>query len=305
MSRDGPHMGGREWTMLLILSAVWGSSFFFYKVLVDVLPPLTVVLGRVGLAAVALNLVLLARRDPLRATPVQWCRFAVLGLLNNAIPFALFAWGETRITSGLASILNATTPIFGVLVAHAATEDERLNWGKAAGVAFGFLGVTVLTGPAALAGRGNLAGEGACLLAALSYSLGGVYGRRFRALPALKVATGQITAATLLLLPVAAVVDRPWTLPPPSPATWAALLGIALLCTAFAYLLFFRILAAAGATNLFLVTFLLPVSALLLGYFALGERLRPEGFAGMALIGLGLAAIDGRLAAALSRRIRR
>ena len=288
-------MGAREWTLMLVLSAIWGSSFFFFKVLVRELPPLTVVLGRVGLAAVALNLFLLIRRDPLRASPSLWRDFLILGILNNAIPFTLIAWGETRLSSGMASILNATTPVFAVLAAHFLTADEKLSWNKAAGVLLGFAGVVVLVGPAALAGQNAPWGQLACLAAALSYSLGGLYGRRFRHLPVMQVTTGQLSACTLLMLPLAGLVDHPWNLAMPSPGAWAALAGISLLCTALAYLLFFRILAVAGVTNLTLVTFLLPVSAMTLGYFALGEKLQLPGFAGIAFIGAGLAAIDGRL----------
>jgi drug/metabolite transporter (DMT)-like permease len=159
-----------------------------------------------------------------------------------------------------------------------------------------FLGVAVLIGPAALSGfgQGDLLGDAACLLAAAVYSLGATYGRRFKGIAPLKIATAQVTASTIILLPLAALVDRPWDLPMPSPGAWAALLAIALLSTSLAYLLFFRILAVAGATNLVLVTFLLPGSALALGALFLDETVTLRALMGMALIGLGLAAIDGR-----------
>jgi drug/metabolite transporter (DMT)-like permease len=297
-------MGTTEWAMLLVLSALWGSSFFFFKVLVAALPPLTVVLGRVGLAAVILNVFLLLRRDPMRAS-LPWGRFIIMGMLNNAIPFSLIVWGETRISSGLASILNAATPLFAVVAAHFLTRNEPLTWGRVFGVVFGMMGVAVLVGPDALQGvdSRNLPGEIACLLAALSYALAGVYGRRFRGLPALHVATGQLTGATIVMLPIAGIADRFWTLPAPTGTTWAALAGIAMLCTVLAYVLYFRILATAGPTNLLLVTFLLPISALLLGKIVLGEPIQPLAFAGMALIGGGLAAIDGRPIAAMRARL--
>ena len=300
----GPTMGGREWVMLLILAVLWGGSFFFFKVLVAELPPLTVVLGRVGLAAIILNLWLVARRDFMPASARLWGRFAVMGVLNNVVPFTLIAFGETRISSGLASILNATTPVFTVIVAHMLTANEKLTGGKIAGVMTGFAGVAVLIGPNVLAGAGreDLIGEAACLGAALVYAFAGIYGRGFKGIPPIKAATGQITASTLVLLPLAALVDQPWTQPLPSEASWAALIGIALFCSVLAYVLYFRILAVAGASNLLLVTFLIPVSALLLGWMILGETLRARELLGMALIGGGLAFIDGRPVAALTRK---
>jgi drug/metabolite transporter (DMT)-like permease len=285
--------------MLLTLSALWGGSFFFFKVLVDALPVFTVVLGRVGFAAMALNLILIARRDYLPRDPRLWGSFFVMSFLNNVVPFSLIVFGETRISSGLASILNATTPIFTVLAAQALTSNEKLTRAKAVGVAFGFAGVAVLVGPDALlgAGRADFVGVAACLVAALSYALAGIYGRRFRGVPPLKVATGQVTASTALLLPVVAILDRPWTLPPPGPHVWLAFAGISIPSTALAFILYFRILERAGATNLLLVTFLLPVSAMALGTLFLGETVTLGAIVGMALIGLGLVAIDGRLLA--------
>jgi drug/metabolite transporter (DMT)-like permease len=294
-------MGSREWVLLLILSALWGCSFFYFKILVAELPPFTVVLGRVGLAALLLNAVLLIRRDPMPRSPQLWGSFLVMGLLNNVIPFTLIVWGETRISSGLASILNATTPIFTVLAAHCWTSNEKLNWNKGMGVLFGFLGVAVLIGPSAVAGMrgGDTAGALSCLAAAFAYAIAGIYGRRFKGVAALKVATGQITGSTLILIPLACLADRPWTLPMPSAHAWEALAGLAVLSTALAYMIYFRILATAGATNLLLVTFLLPISALLLGVLFLGETFTAQAFGGMMLIGLGLAAIDGRVPASI------
>ena len=292
-----PVLTPKAWAMLLILSALWGGSFFFFKVLVTTLPPFTVVLGRVGLAALALNLYLALRRDALRLSAPLWRSFLAMGLLNNVVPFSLIVFGETRISSGLASILNATTPLFGVLAAHLLTSDEKLTAAKGFGVFAGFLGVVALVGPDALTdlGRGDLVGEGACLLAAISYALAGIYGRRFKGVAPLKVAAGQLSASTFVMLPLSLAVDRPWTLPAPGAGVLLALAGLALASTALAYVLYFRILALAGATNLLLVTFLLPISAMTLGVLALGETVSGRAFVGMGLIGLGLAAIDGRL----------
>ena len=248
----------------------------------------------------ALWAALAALRVRMPRAPGLWAAFLGVGLLNNAVPFALFVWGQHHIASGLAAILNATTPLFTVVVAHLLTPDEPLTPGKAAGVAVGFVGVVVMLGADLLAGLGTgLLTQAACLAATLSYAFAGVFGRRFRRMgvPPLATAAGQVTASTLVMLPLALLVDRPWALP--GPGTWAALVGLGLLSTALAYVLYFRLLAAAGATNLLLVTFLIPVSAILLGALALGEELETKHFIGMALIGAGLAFIDGRLPGAL------
>jgi len=288
-------MSGSDWLLLVVLSILWGGSFFFAKVAVRELPPLSIVLGRVAIAALALHLLVLATGRRMPGDLRLWRDFVVMGLLNNAIPFSLIFWGQKEIASGLASILNATTPLFTVLVAHGLTREEKATPAKLVGVVLGLLGVALMIGLDIASGLGaHLLAEIAVLGAAVSYAFAGVFGRRFRGQPPLIVATGQLTGSSLLILPLSLMVDRPWTLPLPTPATDGAVLGLALLCTALAYLIFFRILARAGATNLLLVTFLIPVSALVLGFAFLGEPLDAHHVVGMALIGLGLAAIDGR-----------
>lgn len=288
-------MSGGDWLLLAALSVLWGGSFFFAKVAVKELPPFSIVLGRVAIAALVLHLLVLASGQRMPRDLKLWRDFFVMGLLNNAIPFSLIFWGQKEIASGLASILNATTPLFTVLVAHGLTREERATPAKLLGVALGLLGVALMIGLDAASGLGaHLMSEVAVLGAALSYAFAGVFGRRFKGRPPLIVAAGQLTGSSTLILPLALAIDRPWAMPLPSLATCGAILGLALLCTALAYVIFFRILARAGATNLLLVTFLIPVSALLLGLTFLGEQLDVHQLAGMALIGLGLAAIDGR-----------
>lgn len=291
-------MGPLEWFLLLGLSVLWGGSFFFVDVIVEALPPLTIVLLRVRLAATALNFVLIAIGRRMPRDGRLWRHFAAMGCLNNLLPFCLIVWGQTQIGGGLASILNATTPIFTVLAAHWFTRDERLTRGRCLGVALGFAGVVVLIGIDALYGiDADKVAQLAVLGGALSYAFAGIFGRRFRQLDVspMQTAAGQLTASTVLLLPVAMIVDRPWALPVPNPAALGAIAGLALLSTALAYILYFRILATAGATNLLLVTFLIPVSAISLGAVFLGERLDAIHFLGMGLIGAGLLAIDGRV----------
>ena len=297
-------MGPAEWGLLAALAVLWAGSFFFFKVLVVALPPFTIVFGRVTIAAVLLDLAILLRGGRIPRDARLWASFAAMGLLNNLVPFSLIVLGETRISSGLASVLNATTPMFTVLVAQAFTADEKLDGAKVAGLALGFVGVAVLVGPAALSGHGggDTWGEIAVLGAALSYGFAGVFGRRFHGLPPMTVAAAQLSASAILTLPLVLMVDRPWTLPMPGPGVWMAFLSLAAFSTALAYVLFFRILARSGATNVSLVTLLVPVGAVLLGAAALGERLAPTVWAGMALIGLGFACLDGRVIGRLRRR---
>ena len=300
-----PPMGAKEWAMLIALSMLWGGSFFFNGVAVRELPFLTIVLARVGIAALTLWAVLALMNIRMPRKKGLWSAFFGMGLLNNAIPFALFVWGQHHIASGLAAILNATTPLFTVLVAHFLTHDEKLSAGKIAGVALGLLGVILMLGAELLAGLGTgLVAQLACLAAALSYAFAGIFGRRFKRMgvPPLMTATGQVTASSLLMLPLVLLVDQPWNLAPPSIQAWAALIAIGVASTALAYVLYFRILAAAGATNLLLVTFLIPISAILLGGLFLGESLATKHFIGMGMIGIGLALIDGRIARLIQGR---
>lgn len=287
-------MGPAAWALLVALSVVWGGSFFFVEVALRELGPFTIVLGRIGFAALALLLLVAFTGQAMPRDGATWGAFFVMGGLNNLIPFSLITWGQVSIESGLASILNATTPLFAVVLAHFLTADERMTPNRLAGVLIGLAGVAVLIGPEALDGLGATGlGQIAILGAALSYAFAGIYGRRLRHLP-VAAAAGMLTASTFQVLPLALVLETPFAVLP-GLATWGAILGIALLSTALAYLLYFRILALAGATNLLLVTFLIPVSALFLGIAFLDERPGWTAFAGMALIFAGLAAVDGRL----------
>ena len=283
--------------MVASLSVLWGGSFFFVEVILAELPTLTIVSLRVAMAAATLWLFVFATGGSLPSSLKVWLAFLVMGLINNVIPFSLIVWGQTHIASGLAAILNATTPLFAVFVAGIFLADEKITLAKLGGVGIDFVGVVVMIGPAALAGIGDaVVAQIAVLAAALSYAFAGVFGRRFKAMnvPPVVVAAGQVTASSLFLAPIALWFERPWQLPVPGLDTMLALLGLAVMSTAVAYVLYFRILARAGAINLLLVTFLIPVSAILLGALVLGERLESVHLIGMALIGAGLAVIDGR-----------
>ena len=294
----GQAMSREDWAILLFLSVLWGGSFFFIEIALETVRPFTLVLIRVALAAAMLWAFLWWRGQRLPLPAGAASAYLVLALLNNVIPFVMFAWAQEEINGGLASILNATTPIWGVLVAHLFTADEKATPNKVIGVLLGFAGVAVLIGTDFLGeiGRGLVA-QLACLAATLCYALAGVWGRRFQrmGIAPTAVATGQLTAAAFVMLPLVLLFEPPWLAAAPSANAWLALTALALFCTSLAYILYFRLLASAGATNSLLVTFLIPVTAILLGALFLGERLEWRSFAGMGLIAAGLAAIDGRL----------
>jgi drug/metabolite transporter (DMT)-like permease len=292
-------MTPRLWGLLFALSVVWGGSFFFAAVALTGFPPFTIVLGRVAIASVALFFACRAAGLALPRGREAWMACAGMGLLNNALPFTFITVGQQYIPSGLAAVVNAATPVFAVLCAHALAHDERLTANKLGGAMTGLAGVAILAGPAAfMPGHGaELLGIGLCLAASLSYGLSGVWSRRVGrvGLQPLPTAFGQCVSSTLMMLPLVLLFDQPWTLPAPPAEAVAALLGFGVLSTALAYVLFYTILAGAGATNAMLVTLLVPITAMLLGSLVLGEVLAARHFAGMAVIGAGLLLIDGRV----------
>ncbi|MCY3669792.1 MAG: DMT family transporter [Alphaproteobacteria bacterium] len=298
-----PVLDMAAWGLLAALSLVWGGSFFFAEVALAALPPFTIVVARLALGAAGLWLLVCLTRATLPTGLRDWRDLAAMGLLNNAVPFSLIVWGQQWIDGGLASVLNATTPVFGVVAAHFLTRDEKLTANRLAGVAVGVAGVAVLVGPAAPDDSGGyIVGSAAVLAAAVSYAAAGLWGRRLRHLPPVSAAAGQVGCSTLIVLPLALLLERPWTLPAPPPEVWGALAGIGLLSTSLAYLLFFAILRRAGGSNVMLVTLMIPPSAVLLGLMFLGEEVGPGQLVGMALIAAALLAIDGRLLRALRRR---
>ncbi|HEX7931095.1 MAG TPA: DMT family transporter [Sphingomicrobium sp.] len=300
-------MNRGDWLILGLLAIIWGGAFFFIGVAVRHVPPLTYVCLRLTIAAAAMWIYVRVRGESIGLPRSVWGSILLLAILNNALPFVLFGWSQTHIASGLASILNATTPIWGVVVAHFLTHDERMNPRKVGGVLLGFAGVATMIGPSLLSNLGSAAlAEIACVGAALSYALAAVWARRFRrqGISPLSVTTGQLTAGAAIMLPLSLLVDRPWTHAMPPVGAIAAITALALFCTAFGYVLYFRLIATSGATNALLVTLLVPPVAILLGTLFLNETLAPQDFMGLGLIALGLAAIDGRLLSFLSSRRR-
>ena len=291
-------MNFADWLMLIALSVLWGGSFFFVGIAVKELAPFTIVFIRLSLAALTLWIVILVLKIPVPKTVSAWRALMIMGILNNVIPFSLIVWGQSHIESGLASIFNAMTPLFTVLVAGTFLTDERISGMKITGVLLGLCGAAVMVGSDALMGIGtDVLAQLAVMGAAVSYGFSTVFGRRLKsfALNPIALAAGQVTMSSLILAPVALLIDRPFSQAMPGWNVWAALIALAVFSTALAYILFFRILTSAGATNVSLVTFLVPVSAIFLGFVFLDERLQLTHIAGMILIAAGLSAIDGRL----------
>lgn len=295
MTGPSSTMDRQSWLLLIILSVLWGGSFFFAGLALRELPPMTVALARVGLAAALIYPVFKLQGGTLPTTVSGWKPFIVMGLFNNIIPFSLIFAGQVRISSGLASVLNATTPLFTVLVL-ASFGDERLIARRVVGVLIGLYGVYILRDPDHVQSTSQIIGMLFCLGGALSYGFGGLWGRRqFNNVPPLTTSTCQLISSSIIMIFIAAAVDQPWRLPMPGLTTWAALFGLAALSTALAYIIFFRILARAGASNVMLVTLLIPVTAILLGVLVLGEPLSMRDIAGALVIAASLLVIDGRV----------
>ncbi len=305
MTANDDRIDARDWSLLAVLSVLWGGSFFFNGVVLKELPPLTVVLLRVALAAMILLPVLRAYQIRFPVGLSGWKPFFAIALLNNVLPFSLIVMGQTYIPSGLASILNATTPLFTVLV-MAAAGDEKLHARRVVGVVTGLIGVIILHGQD-VHGQdrhgqdpGFQSGEGVgillCLAAAFSYGLSALYARRkLSNSPPLATATFQLLASALMMTIVAAVFERPWQLPMPGMTTWLAMIGLSALSTALAYIVFFQVLRRSGSTNVMLVTLLIPVTAILLGYLVLGESISLREIIGALVIGSALLLMDGRV----------
>jgi drug/metabolite transporter (DMT)-like permease len=306
MAAHNDRIDARDWSLLGLLSILWGGSFFFNGLVLKELPPLTVVFLRVAIAAIILLPLLFVYGIRLPKALSGWKPFFAIGFLNNVLPFSLIVIGQTYIPSGLASILNATTPLFTVVVMAIAGE-EKLHLRRIAGVVAGLIGVIILHGDGFGFETGQTIGILLCLAAAFSYGLSALLARKVLSnSPPLGTATFQMLASAAMMTVVAGLVERPWQLPMPDAATWLAVIGLAALSTALAYIVFFQILRRSGATNVMLVTLLIPVTAILLGYLVLGESISSREIIGALVIGSALLLIDGRVLefSGLSRRIR-
>jgi drug/metabolite transporter (DMT)-like permease len=303
MTQHDHRIDARDWSLLGVLSVLWGGSFFFNGVALRELPPLTVVFLRVVLAALILLPLLWVYRIQFPKGLSGWKPFFTVALFNNVLPFSLVVTGQTYIPSGLASILNATTPLFTVVV-MAAAGDEKLYPRRVAGIVTGLIGVVILRGQNLGFETGQGIGILLCLAGAFSYGLAALFARRqLSDSPPLATATFQLLASSLMMTIVVAVVERPWQLPMPGATTWLAMAGLAALSTALAYIVFFQVLRRSGSTNVMLVTLLIPVTAIMLGYLVLGEEISRREIIGALVIGSALLLIDGRVLG-LARRLR-
>jgi drug/metabolite transporter (DMT)-like permease len=288
-------MSLRNFVILLCLGLIWGASFLFIKVAVVTIPPFTVAFGRTAPAALVLYLVLRSRGLRMPSFGPLWGSFLLMGLFNGALPYTLITWAEIHIDSGLAAIINALMPLFTVLLAHFLTQDERLNFMKIVGIFLGLLGVLTLFGPAVLKGLGtHLLSQLAVMGAALCYAISVIYGRRLREITPWVSATGQLICAAFLTLPMSLVIDSPWELSP-TLLSLGALACLSLLGTALAYILYYYLLARISATNVSLVTYMLPITGVFWGALLLGERLHWSAFLALILILTGIAGVNGRL----------
>jgi drug/metabolite transporter (DMT)-like permease len=290
-------MGGVEWGLIALQSMLWGSSYFFIAVAQPELPALTLAALRTIPASCALLLIVLSLGYRLPATLAEWRLFILFAAFNTVLPFLLIVWGQSRTTGGMAAILNATAPLFGIFLAHMLTHDEKLSLAKLAGILVGIVGVGILVGyDFAVGTREDVLARLALLAAPLCYVLANIFVRkRLGHYPPFVVAVMQMVGALFVSIPLAVVVDRPWDLPLPSVTVLGAILGMGLLGSALAPLCHFTVLRRAGATNASLVTLIMPLTPVLLGAVFLGERLAPREVVGALVIAAALIIIDGRL----------
>ncbi len=298
-----PRMTAQYWGLLVFLSFLWGGSFFLTSVAIKEITPFTLVFVRLTIADIALFIVIIAIGARIPKDLSTWGQFLVLGTFGSAVPFALIFWGMLKVSGGLASILTSMTPLSTIIIAHFFTADEKLTWQRFWGVMVGVGGVIVIVGPSVLSDSGSqIASQAAILAASVCYGIAGVYGKRFFGMQPVVVAFGQVASAAVLILPMALVFEHPFSQALPSTAAIASVVALALFSSALAFIVFFRILMRVGATNVVLVTLLIPVTAIILGAVILGEKLLLRHFAGLAVIVCGLLIVDGRIIDYFRRR---
>lgn len=294
MKANSNSVDATTWILLLSLALLWGGSFIFVELALWDMPPLTIVALRVLLGAVMLHLVLRYKNLSFPFDLKSIMQFAMMGALNNAIPFTLIVWGQQTIDAGRASILNATVPFFTVVIAHFVFSDEKLNTTKLIGIIAGFIGVMVLAGPSALGTEeaGATIGQLAVLGAAISYAFAAIFGRKLNRFEPLVAACGMLTASAVIMLPIAILVESA-ALVRPGLISVASVVALGVACTAVAYILYFSILTRAGSGNLSLVTFLIPPGAMLMGVLFLQETVSLNEILGLLFILIGMSFATG------------
>jgi drug/metabolite transporter (DMT)-like permease len=298
MASTSKSFSGTDWALMLTLAMLWGGAFFFIAKILEEVPPYTMVLLRLAFATPPLFVVLYMNGQNFRLPTKVYGYFLILGAMNVAFPFILFAWAQLKISSGLASVLNATTPLWGVLVAHLLTRDDKATPMRILGVVLGFAGVATMMGAGLeTASSVTILAQLACVVATLCYALSSIFAAKLynEGVSTLQLATGQTLAGAIFMLPVVLATETPWANPVPSLSVLGYMIALSLLSTTLAYILYFKLLSRVGAANSLAITFLIPVVAIALGAIFLGETMTLAQFSGIGLIALGLVVLDGRL----------
>jgi drug/metabolite transporter (DMT)-like permease len=290
-------MGAVDWGLIALQSMLWGSSYFFIALVKSEVPPLSIAAFRTLPAAAVLLAIVLSLGYRLPATWAEWRLFIGFSVFNTVLPFLLIVWGQARATGGMAAILNATAPLFGIFLAHLLTHDERLSWTKAAGIVVGITGVGILMAHDLVAGASaDLLARLSLIAAPLCYTCANIFvRRRLGSYPPFVIAVMQMLGAVIVAMPLALIIDQPWAVPLPSGTTLLAIAGMGVLGSALPSLCHFTVLQRAGATNASLVTLIMPLTPILLGWVFLGERLGGHDIAGALVIAAALLIIDGRV----------
>ncbi len=287
----------KNFLWLLLLAAMWGPSFLFIKVAVRDVPPFTLACTRVGVAAIILYIILRLSKRRMPAFGPIWKHFAFIGLVSSAVPFTLFSWGEIYIDSALASILNGTTPLFTIVIAHMFTKDDRLSSAKIIGSIIGFGGLVLLVAPSFWGGvKATTWGLLAVTGAAFCYGISVVYTRLYLlGLPKLVAPTAQLGVAAVYLLPLSLIFEQPFSLPMPSPESLGSMLALAILGSVLAYIVYYDLIERVSASYISMVTYLVPIFGVILGIVVLDERLTWNAYIGCAFILLGVMVVNGLL----------
>lgn len=280
-----------EYALLLLLATLWGASYTFIKLGIASIPPITLIAARTVIAGALLFAVMRLQGVTMPRDGLNWRRFFIQALINSVVPFTLIAWAEKTVDAGLATILNSTSPIFAFLMTFALTRHEPVTLTKLAGVILGIVGICLVIGISTLGGLGReTVAQIAIVFATICYAGAAIFGRHFSGLHPLVPATGSMVCGAAMLLPLSLAIEHPWTLTP-SASSLAALLGLSVLSTALAFVLYFRLLQTIGSIGVTSQAYLRVPIGVLIGVIFLGESLSLAGAIGLVCIMLGVAAM--------------